>query len=333
MVIGSGARRADHRVLEGEEERLESSPAGWKEPGRCRSFARALSEAVEPAPTHFAPITFPSHPGPLTPPTIVLEDRDIESLDSAEAVDQCARRLFGRVPRATGLVHTTSVWRKDPSTFLTLRIGPETPESSHDTFVLGLARARADAILTTGRILRQEPDVTHGLPGSPTLADALEAWRRERLGKTRPPISLVLSRSGDIDLTHPLFRGPGRQLTYTSPKGAWKLESRAADAGIDLVIDPEPDPRRAVDMLRAELGTATISIEAGPTVARTFYEPPLMVDELMLSIFDGESIPTRARGLRQLTADRLDALFANRSEGVRVRSDDGPWEMIRWWRP
>lgn len=262
----------------------------------------------------------------------MLEDHQLDSLRSADDVDHHARRIFGRVPTATGLIHTTSAWRKDPSTFLTLRIGPDTPRSSHDAFLLGLARARADAIVTTGRILRQEPGMTHAIGGPASMADALRAWRWERLAKGRPPISLVLSRSGDIDLKHPFFRGPGRQMIYTGPKGAWKLDSLAADAGVDLVTVPEPTPRGAVELLRGELGAATISMEAGPTVARTYYDPPLAVDELMLAVFAGESVPTSARGLRQVPPSRLDALFPHRGETIEVRSEDGPWEITRWWR-
>lgn len=256
----------------------------------------------------------------------------IASLATAEDVDRHARALYGQVPVATGLLHPTAVWRKDPDTYLSLRIGPEAPSSAHDAFVLGLARARADAIITSGRTLRQEGDLTHALDGPGSMGQALAEWREQRLAKPRAPVSLVLTESGDVDLHHPFFDGPGRQMIFTGPAGAWKLESRAADAGVELVTVAEPTPRGAVDLLRAELGAATVSIEAGPSVARSFYEAPLMVDEVLLSVFVGENLATGARGSRQKPPAELDRLFAHHCPLVHSTSSDGPWQHGRWWR-
>ncbi|MCG8461476.1 MAG: dihydrofolate reductase family protein [Holophagales bacterium] len=253
-------------------------------------------------------------------------------LATAEAVEALAVEMYGRAPISTGVVHVTSAWRKDPETHLTLRIVPQTPRSNHDTFALHLARARADAIVTTGRILRQEKDLTHTLGPPGPLARALAEWRRHRLGKSQPPVSLVLTESGDIDLEHPLFAGPGRVMVFTGKRGQWRLESRAADAGVELVAVEDPDPRSAVELLRRELGAATISIEAGPTVARVFYEPPLVVDEVMLSLFSGESVASSVRGIRQPPPEMLRRLFPRRSEPFEVLTPDGPWTFLRFLR-
>ena len=259
---------------------------------------------------------------------------DLEQIQDADGVDAALRDLYGRnsaeVPLGTGVLHVTSVWRKDLDTHLTIRIGPHAPPSPLDFFSLNLTRARADAIVTTGRILRQEPELSHRLQGP--AAAGLEAWRRERLHKTRPPISLVLTSGRGLDFSHPLFQGPGRVLIYTDTEGAWELESRAADVGAEVVADPSPSPRGAVDVLRRQLGCATISIEAGPSVARQYYEPPVQVDELLLSVYTAPDLPPQARGTRQPPAAELERLLQHQA-GPYVDAAEPDWEFHRYLRP
>ncbi len=139
-----------------------------------------------------------------------------------------------------------AVYRPRPGAFRVLRITPETPKSAYDQFSLMVARARADAILTSGRNLRLEPTGTHVLSGPGTLPAALAAWRQERLGKTSPPHLLVLTRGEDLDLDHPALKIPARVFIFTGEEAAFTLESRAADRGIEVVGVPDPSlPRRS----------------------------------------------------------------------------------------
>lgn len=256
-----------------------------------------------------------------------------EHLQNADAVDDAVRTLFGAghdVFLGSGLLHVTSVWRKDPKTHLTLRIGPHAPPSPIDFFLLNLCRARADGIVTTGRILRQEPELSHRLQGP--AAAGLEDWRRKRQQKTTPPVSLVMTSGRDLDFHHPLFEGPGRVLIYTDPQGAWEVESRATDVGAEVVADPAPSPRGAVDVLRRQLGCATISIEAGPSVSRQYYEPPVIVDELVLSIYTADHLAPQARGTRQIPPEDLRRLL-RRPTAPYVDPAEPDWEFHRLLRP
>lgn len=262
-----------------------------------------------------------------------FDDDDVVALAEAADVARYSERQWGDALSGTGVVHATAVWRRDPETHVTLRVGPEAPAARHDTLALGLLRARADAILTTGRILRAEPEATHALPGPGPLRAALAAWRREILGKVRAPVSLVLTSGRDVDFDHPFFRaGVGRKVVFTSRAGAFALESRAIDFGVEVVAVEEPTPRAALEFLRAAFGAATIAVEAGPSVARGLYEQPLVIDEVMLSIFAGPDPPTRARGARQPPPAELRRLFPRRSRPFRVASEDGPWEFVRYSR-
>ncbi len=262
-------------------------------------------------------------------------DLDIGTLSTADAVSSAIRRLYGPGFHGTGVVHVTSVWRRDPDTQLVIRIGPDAPACAFDQLVLNWTRARADAIITTGRILRQEPELSHQLQGPGSSAQGLARWRTEVLGKTRPPISLLLTSGRDLDFAHPLFSGPGRVVILTDRRGGWNLESRASDAGVEIVALDNPTPRDAIGLLRLEFGCATISVEAGPSVSRQFYEPPTVIDELLLSVYGGEPLPPAARGQRHVTPKQIEAAFRQPYPAYSVVGDDGrsPWDFYRYVRP
>ena len=262
------------------------------------------------------------------------QDLEIGSLSTADSISSAICRLYGSGFHGTGVVHVTSVWRKDPETQLVIRIGPDAPSSGVDQFILNWARARADAIITTGRILRQEPELSHHLQGPGSSAEGLTRWRAEVLGKPRPPISLILTSGRDLDFSHPLFSGPSRIVILTDRRGAWNLESRASDAGVELVALDNPTPRDAIGMLRLEFGCATISVEAGPSVSRQYYEPPAIVDELLLSVYRGEPLPPGARGRRHVTQQQIERTFHEPHPAYSAMGEDGrsPWDFHRYVR-
>jgi riboflavin biosynthesis pyrimidine reductase len=263
-----------------------------------------------------------------TPP---LEDSPEPAL-TAE-VDLFLRQVFGHPLTTTGLIQTVAVYRPRPGAFRVLRITPETPRSAYDQFSLMVARARADAILTTGSNLRLEPTGTHLLQGPGTMPETLAAWRRERLGKTSPPHLLVLTRGQDLDLDHPAVKIPARIFVFTGEEAAFSLESRTADRGIEVIGSPDPSPEAAVDFLRRELGAATISVEAGPSVARQLYDP-VIIDEVQLSILDlpdPAALPPAMRGPFFLDQRQLEDLFDWSSPFAR-RTADGVWSFQRLQR-
>lgn len=253
----------------------------------------------------------------------------LAGLTSVDEVDALLHEVFDHPLTTTGLLQTVAVYRPRVGAFRVLRITSETPRSAFDQFSLMVARARADAILTTGRNLRLEPEGGHLLEGPGTMPEALAAWRRERLGKSKPPHLLVLSR-GDLDLDHPALQIPARVFIVTGSEGAFALDSRAADRGIEVVALAEPSPAAAVEFLRRELGAATISVEAGPSVARELYDP-VIVDEVQLSILDlpdPSALPGPLRGPFFLSQEELEALFAW-SHPFSRRTTDGVWSFQR----
>src|SRR5262249_10097985 len=132
------------------------------------------------------------------------------ALTTVRTIEDCERRIaeiYGSaldLTAASGVLHVTAVARDSAGALQTIALAPGAPHSATDAFVLNLAPARADAIVTTGRILRSEPRLRHAIGEDENVA-CLAGWRRERLGKTSAPLSVVLTGRREVDWRHPLF--------------------------------------------------------------------------------------------------------------------------------
>jgi riboflavin biosynthesis pyrimidine reductase len=244
---------------------------------------------------------------------------------ASEAISERIREVYGRgvtLDKPPGVVHVASVWIDDEGRSYTLRVGPGTPRSETDRFLLNLARARCDAIVTTGRILREESAVHHDIP-----EDHL-AWRRSVLGKTDPPISVVLTGRDDLERAHPLLVRAPQAIVVTSEPAAQTLTARLADARQIEVVGRVAPSIRDVLRLLGERGCRSICIEAGPSTSRALYDEPVWVDELMLSVYLGTRLSAEVRGGEFLDSDTLARLFSVRGESVQ-REASGPWSFRR----
>lgn len=262
--------------------------------------------------------------------TAMRHDDAIEGIRDAEDVEDAILTLFGETPMGTGIIHPTAVWQGPMDCLVTLATGESMPRCGHDAFVLGLARARADVIITTGRVLRHEPTLDHRLPGE-VLGEALLDWRLRRLGKERPPATVILSSGRELDLDHPVFRHWTRPMVYTSREGQWILESRAADHGVEVIAADQPSIQGAVEAVRRELGAATIDLEAGPGVASELYNSGA-VDELLLSTYEAPRLDAQAEGPLFLAASEVSSYFGDPVGETQVEAANGPWRLRRYCR-
>jgi riboflavin biosynthesis pyrimidine reductase len=278
---------------------------------------------------------------------------DFESLRDSQAVEDAIGRLLGRGPGSRspssslssssiltpssflspGVVHVVAVWRDRRGALRVLRIGDRTPRSAHDRFLLSLARARAEGIVTTGAILRAEPDVRWTLDGPGGARRALGEWRRSRWPEAREPWLAILTSGRDLDLDHPGLREGVRPLVVTGAGAAARLSAGAAERGIAVVAVAEPGGRAALAALRAR-AAARITVEVGPTAARSLYLEPLAVDELWLAAYLGVP-PEEVVGEELLAADRLAALLEPCAPAFEVEEASGRWrfERLRPVRP
>lgn len=234
-------------------------------------------------------------------------------------VDALLRALYGAVELPTrGVLHVTSI---APSRRV-LAIGPEAPKSEGDFFLLNLARARADAVLTTGSIVRHENDYHLALQGP--HAEALGRYRRSVLGKPGSPLCAIMTRDGRLPSEHPLWDDGTEKLVLTTPEHH-RAVAQELGARAHVVAVPELDARHALDVL-TERGAGLISIEAGPGANAALYEPPARVDELSLSIYEGPPVKLGAA----LTPRLLEGL--TRVSEVAREERSGRWRYQRWLR-
>jgi riboflavin biosynthesis pyrimidine reductase len=255
-----------------------------------------------------------------------------EDVRTPADVTALGRELLGDDPaRAGRVLHVASVWRDPHGETRVLRIGPKAPRSRHDAFLLSLARARAEAIFSTGRILREEPALTHGLRGPPELRAALAAWRRERLVLAHGPWLLVLSSGRALDPMHPAFHGAARPLVFVPSSAAASLRDRFAATEVRIASVPQPSARLALDHLR-RLGARRITIEAGPTTARTLYDAPARIDELWLATVAGEAPPPEVIGEPFVADERIAAVLPEASAPCEREEASGTWRFERRWR-
>ena len=236
--------------------------------------------------------------------------------------------LFGPdpVPVDAGVVHVTALARRGTKQVVTMAINEHTPKSELDTFSLNLARARADVILTTGQILRDEPALTYDLFIGEPWASALMTWRREALGRETPPEVWILTGGQGLDLDHPSFHGWARPRIVTNEHAAARLEDPAGERGIAVSGLQNLHPRGVVQSA-GDLGAKTVVVEAGPRTTAVLYEGPSMIDELQLSLFEGHLDPSAHAGHPHQLADLLRDL----GSGTGARRH-GHWSFERWTR-
>jgi len=268
------------------------------------------------------------------PPGRLTLSLDLSAIQDADAVALALQELYGvPIGADVGVIHPTAVWGiPGGDGYVTININEDSPKSLHDRFVLNSARARADAILTTGKILREESALEPGLIGSASETAPILAWRGEILGKPEAPLAMVLTSGRGLDLSHPFFQNPGT-IVFTNHTTAEQIMMEALERSVDVVSHPHPSVTTALEYLREEAGCGTVSIEAGPSTSRTLYHPDVIVDELLLSVFHGSSLPRSVRGGDFLSPVEIEGLFLNRSPTFEVRESSGRWSFQRWTRP
>jgi riboflavin biosynthesis pyrimidine reductase len=240
--------------------------------------------------------------------------------------------------RESGVLHVTAIAARGREP---IAVGPAAPRSRTDRFVLGFARARADLIVTTGAILRAEPELVHRTSEDPRDEAAWRHWRADRLGRSSSPQLLVLTASGEIPLDHPAVRSSPHTIVWTTRIGRARLG--AARARVEVLVGGDPPEAgeaspmsalaAAIGELRGRSGIETIVLEAGPRSTQGLYETGASVDELLLSVFMGGSFPAVA-GPELPATECLAAHFGAAAPRTRVRVEEesGGWIFERYRR-
>ncbi len=222
------------------------------------------------------------------------------------------------------MLHATAVCPNEAGGLSVIRVESEdAPRSADDRFVLGLARARVDAIITSSANLRAEPRLLHRLHGDSDCADALRAWSHHEDDAR----VFILTRSGDVPAEHGVLSERPSPTLLTGACGA----TRARQLGIAAAsIEERADPsiRDAVAYVLATSATAVL-IETGPSNARRLYEQPIVIDELMLSVCH-DAVSENAIGPELFDAEATAKLKTELLKSEFGWPDSG-WSFARLW--
>ena len=157
----------------------------------------------------------------------------------------------------------------------------------HDRLVMGLLRAAADAVVVGHGTLRASPE--HRWTPSyvfPPLADAYRTLRAT-LGKADVPLNVVVTASGEVDLSLPVFSsGEVPVLIVTTPRGLAHLRSARLPPDVTAVAAGSGEPpttARIIEAVTAAGAGDTILLETGPHLMAQFLDQG-QVDELFLTL-------------------------------------------------
>jgi riboflavin biosynthesis pyrimidine reductase len=155
---------------------------------------------------------------------------------------------------------------------------------------MGLLRASADAVMVGSGTLHQttpeHPFVADHV--CPEARDLYAHYRSGALKRTAPPLQVVVSGSGRMDLTRAIFRTPGiRTLIVTTQGGSDLLAASGVRSLISTEVrtleGPIVAPASILELLRAEFCVSLLLHEGGPTLFGKFVANGC-VDELFLTI-------------------------------------------------
>lgn len=155
--------------------------------------------------------------------------------------------------------------------------------NAHDRAVMGLLRAVADGVVIGAGNLRAEGDhVWTAERICPELAGSY-AQLRAALGKTSPPLQVVVTGSGDVDPSRAVFSGVAPCIVVTTAAGAGRLRARGSKVGISVSESAAGWISLAAVLDAAKLGPGSlVLLESGPTSTSRFLAEG-GVDELFLT--------------------------------------------------
>jgi riboflavin biosynthesis pyrimidine reductase len=249
--------------------------------------------------------------------------------------------LYGEVDwlRARGILHVMAIIGQGDSV---IAMGPTAPRSATDRFILGLARARSELVLTSGAILRSEANLEHRYAEDAETNASFVRWRRKTLGLEEAPALLIISKSGELPNDHPALHFARAGMVWTSKVGRERLGPSLGRLSVEAGITGRGDaePAKLAETLGGLLRTArsrfrarTILIEAGPGISTEFYRSPQVgcprLNELLLSRFEG-NIEAAAIGPSFESISGIREFFPEAPRRLRVEEPSGAWVFERY---
>jgi riboflavin biosynthesis pyrimidine reductase len=159
--------------------------------------------------------------------------------------------------------------------------------NQQDRMVMGLLRAVADAIIVgagTFRSARQHLWTAEHI--YPALADGYQQLR-SRLGKSGPPLNVIVTASGAIDMALPVFQsGEVPVLVVTTQEGAQRIREHALPPLVQVEATQQAgsiSARVVLEAVRTLRRSEVILVEGGPQLMGDFFAERRL-DELFLTL-------------------------------------------------
>jgi riboflavin biosynthesis pyrimidine reductase len=161
-----------------------------------------------------------------------------------------------------------------------------------DRFIMGLLRASVDAVIVGAGTLREVAPGHLWLAAYvyPEASELYARYRQRVLNKLVPPLNVIVSGSGAVDLQRAAFRtGAVKTLIVTSPKGAELLVKNGVAALTSAEVraiegkEGKIAPASILKLLRDEFGMKILLHEGGPALFGDFVVHGC-VDELFLTV-------------------------------------------------
>ena len=161
--------------------------------------------------------------------------------------------------------------------------------NAQDKMVMALLRSVADAVVVGAGTLRVEPGHIWTAAHIRTPFTAAYQQLRASLGKSGPPLNVIVSASGAVDLRLRIFQsGEVPVLIVTTAQGAKHLRKQSVPPSVQIAAAPE----QSSDTISAQAIIAAINnlrphtmilLEGGPILMGNFFEEHLL-DELFLTL-------------------------------------------------
>ncbi len=203
-------------------------------------------------------------------------------------------RLYGRLqmaqPAGRPAVIANFVTTLDGVTALNMpggAVGDISGSNAQDRLLMGLLRATADAVIVGAGTLRSVPKHlwTPAHIYRP-LADAYQALRAN-LGKTEPPLNVIVTAQGALDVTLPVFQSDEvSTLIVTTASGAARLSGQPLPSSTQMVVAAEAGSLSASAILEATTRarqSQIILVEGGPLLMGDFFAEQRL-DDLFLTL-------------------------------------------------
>ena len=159
--------------------------------------------------------------------------------------------------------------------------------NQHDRMVMGLLRAIADAVIVGAGTLRSVPH--HRWTAEyiyPPLATVYQELRTN-LGKPEPPLNVIVTGQGNINLDLPVFQsGEVPVLIVTTAHGLQRINEQHFPSSVQVLATQSTGPLSAQAILEAVSRVRrsdVILVEGGPQLMGDFFAERHL-DELFLTL-------------------------------------------------